>query len=140
MPVLTITRRLEIDAGHRLLAHEGKCKHLHGHRYAFEITVSAHTLDDVGRIIDFSVIRNKVGAWLDEHWDHGIILQVGDPAIGFCESEKLKYYELDKPPTAENLVAELAAVCKDIFFGESVQLESIRCWETPNCWADWINR
>ena len=58
--MIEITRRLEFDAGHRVLGHEGKCKNLHGHRYSAEITVTAPDLDGLGRVIDFGVIKEKV--------------------------------------------------------------------------------
>lgn len=75
----TITRRLEIDAGHRLMNHESKCRNVHGHRYVFEVTVGAENLDGSGRVIDFGVVKQELGGWLDEHWDHGFIYQRGDP-------------------------------------------------------------
>ncbi|MHB8760606.1 MAG: 6-pyruvoyl trahydropterin synthase family protein, partial [Thiobacillus sp.] len=37
---MLITRRLEFDAGHRIPNHGSQCRHLHGHRYALEITLS----------------------------------------------------------------------------------------------------
>ena len=37
---MRITRRLEFDAGHRIPDHASQCRHLHGHRYALEITLS----------------------------------------------------------------------------------------------------
>ena len=39
-PPITCTRRIEFDAAHRVMGHEGKCKHLHGHRYALEARVA----------------------------------------------------------------------------------------------------
>ena len=40
MNALTATRRYEIDMGHMLPTHMGKCFHAHGHRYAIEATVA----------------------------------------------------------------------------------------------------
>ena len=37
---MQITRRLEFDAGHRIPDHQSQCRHLHGHRYAIEITLA----------------------------------------------------------------------------------------------------
>ena len=37
---MRITRRLEFDAGHRIPNHQSQCRHLHGHRYALEITLA----------------------------------------------------------------------------------------------------
>lgn len=76
-----ITRKLEFDAGHRILGHEGKCAHLHGHRYVAEITVSGRDLDTLGRVVDFSVVKTKVGGWIDDYWDHNILLHPQDPLL-----------------------------------------------------------
>ena len=37
--MLTITRKLEFDAGHRIPDHKSQCRNLHGHRYTLEITL-----------------------------------------------------------------------------------------------------
>jgi len=52
MQRLTITRRLEFDAGHRIPHHAGKCCHLHGHRYAIELTVSGPVHASICMAID----------------------------------------------------------------------------------------
>ena len=75
---VTCTRRLEWDAMHRIPRHESKCAAFHGHRYAAELTCLA-PLDDRGRVIDFGVVKERVGGWIDENWDHTAILQRDDP-------------------------------------------------------------
>src|SRR5262245_52482042 len=73
------TRKLEFDAGHRVLGHGGKCRHLHGHRYVAEVTCYAEELDKLGFVVDFSVIKTVVGDWIDENFDHNMILNPKDP-------------------------------------------------------------
>ena len=56
---MRITRRLEFDAGHRIPNHQSQCRHLHGHRYALEITLGGGVIDAAGRpddgmVMDFS--------------------------------------------------------------------------------------
>ena len=151
--MVRITRRLEIDSGHRLMKHEGKCRNYHGHRYVFEATVEGPGLDEVGRIVDFSVIKERLGGWLDTHWDHGMILQVGDPMIaflmeqadpkhgagfdldglGFMPSPKL--YVMGAPPTAENMAAHFFTIASGLL-PPALKLAHLRVCETPNCWAD----
>jgi len=132
---MEIVKRLEIDAGHRLLKHEGKCRHVHGHRYAFEIHAQAPYLDDVGRVIDFSVIKKVIGGWLDDRWDHGFIAQMGDPIIPWLEENEQKFYLLDMPPTAENLSLYLLGLCKpDGMLGKllpGILVTQVVCYETP---------
>jgi len=131
-----VTRILEIDAGHRLMNHEGKCRNVHGHRYKFEITVAADSLDDVGRVLDFGVIKEKVGGWLDAEWDHGFIVQIGDPLLAALKEDKSKYYIMAAPPTAENMSTLLAEVAATLLSPHGIRVARVRCWETPNCYAD----
>lgn len=138
-----ITRRLEFDAGHRLLKHEGKCANLHGHRYVAEVTVSSAALDCVGRVVDFSEIKTRVGGWIDRHWDHGVLLQHEDPifraagALGYSATELLgKWSSYGEPPTVENMVRWLGEQCSHLLPGH-LRLVRLRLYETPNCWADW---
>lgn len=134
-----VTRRVEIDAGHRLLNHEGRCRNIHGHRYAFEITVQAEGgLDEVGRVIDFGAIKAVIGSWLDVHWDHGMLVEKGDPLIPFLVETNQKHAVLGCPPTAE----KLAEIVFSVACGKLVEFTvvRVRCYETPNCWADWSMR
>jgi 6-pyruvoyltetrahydropterin/6-carboxytetrahydropterin synthase len=57
MADISCTRRIEFDAAHRVMEHESKCKHLHGHRYALEATFVAPDLDTLGRVVEFGVIK-----------------------------------------------------------------------------------
>lgn len=129
---LTITRRLEADIGHRLLKHEGKCRNLHGHRYVFELEVEADGLDDVGRVVDFSVLKEVVGGWIDTYWDHGFVGQLGDPLLATCMELGLKNYALHNAPTAENMASHLAEIVPALLQGRGLRLRSLVCWETPN--------
>ncbi len=142
--MLTCIRRLEWDAAHRIPRHESKCAAFHGHRYAAELHCTAPELDDRGRVIDFGVIKALVGGWIDQHWDHTAILMTGDPdavvqAIAASnEAHGRPVYWMDVPPTAENIVAELARVAGPMLAERGVELVRVRLWETPNGSAEWI--
>jgi len=134
-----ITRRLEFDAGHRVYKHEGKCSNVHGHRYVVEVSVQAENLDSVGRVIDFSVIKTVCGTWLDENWDHGMILWKDDPiAPVWTSNEQLsghKHWFMTENPTAENMAAFLFDHFKELLEQYSIEIYQIKVYETPNCWA-----
>ena len=134
--MMQITRRLEIDAGHRLLKHAGKCRHVHGHRFVFDVTVSAEQLDEVGRIIDFGEVKRILGGWLDEHWDHGFILTADDPLREFLQTHELKHYVLPWAPTAENIATYFFKQARDLMRQVGIDVVTVRVWETPNCWAE----
>lgn len=153
--VRTITRRLEFDAGHRVLGHEGKCANLHGHRYAVEVTFSA-ALDHLDRVIDFGTVKEVLGKWIDEHWDHNLILNQVDPMnklfIGIGRSVEINGVRVPvesifgnkapyimkggRNPTAEAMAQELYYVCVELLPG--ITVSAVRIYETPNCWADYI--
>ena len=141
--MLTCTRRLEWDAMHRIPRHESKCRAFHGHRYAAEISCEAPELDDKGRVIDFGVVKEVVGGWIDENWDHTAILMRGDPdpaveaLAGSNAAHGRPVYWLDRPPTAEVIVAELARVASELLREHGVKVVRVRLWETPNGSAEW---
>lgn len=143
MPRITCTRLLAWDAAHRIPRHESKCAALHGHRYTAEITCAAEALDDRGRVIDFGVVKERVGKFIDERWDHTAILMKGDPdpvaqAVAASNAEKGRpVYWLDGPPSAELLAAELGRVAGELLASSGVSVVKIRLWETPNAYADW---
>lgn len=143
---MQITRRLEFDAGHRIPDHQSQCRHLHGHRYALEITLSGDIIEASGTptngmVMDFSEIKSLARLHLVDAWDHAFIVYRGDLAVvDFLASmADHKTVLLDAVPTAENLAAiafaTLAPVYRDSY-GNHLRLERVRLFETPNCWAD----
>lgn len=147
MQHLTITRRLEFDAGHRIPNHGGQCRHLHGHRYALELTVlgpvhASRGQADDGMVIDFGDIKRIALTYLVEPWDHAFLVTKQDTAlIAFLKTlPNHKTVVLDDVPTVENLVKVAFNILAPIFASETkgqLALHSIRLYETPNCWADY---
>lgn len=132
----TCTRKLEFDAAHRVMQHESKCRHLHGHRYTVEITVTAESLDALGRVIDFGTLKGELGGWIDEHLDHGAILNQDDDAVvTLCREQGWKVFTLPGNPTAENIARLIFDQARELF-GDRCDVVNVRVRETPNCWAD----
>lgn len=136
------TRIIEWDMGHRLLGHEGKCRTLHGHRYKAEVTCEADALDSVGRVVDFGVIKQRIGGFVDELWDHRTMLHNDDPLVDVLAADShergtlLPYTLIDANPTAENIAAALLKLCPKLMEGTGVKVVHIRLWETPNAYVD----
>lgn len=143
---MLITRRLEFDAGHRIPNHASQCRHLHGHRYAIEITLSGEIActegaADEGMVMDFSDVKRIANAAVVERWDHAFLVHEGDRAVVefLAGLPGHKTVVLPVVPTAENLAAEafriLDAAYQDTY-GNQLRLERVRLYETPNNWAD----
>ena len=83
--IFTATREIAIDAGHRIMTHGSKCRHLHGHRYQIEATAEARALRDqgeqTGMVIDFSFLKEEMLAEIDGPCDHGFIASADDTEL-----------------------------------------------------------
>lgn len=138
--MISCTRRLEFDYGHRLLNHEGKCAHVHGHRGTLEITCSADALDVVGRVLDFGEVKRVVGGWVDEHFDHAFISNPYDHAVlAFLRKEGSRLWVMPEEcaePSAENIAWVMLGVARDLLRTSGVEVRAVRFYETPNGWAD----
>ena len=67
-------RKFHFCTGHRVFGHESKCANMHGHNYILWVHVEANELDSLGRVIDFSVLKEKIDPWLQEMWDHTFLI------------------------------------------------------------------
>lgn len=137
----TATRRLEFDAAHRVTRHGSKCANLHGHRYAVDVTIGAEQLDDAGFVLDYGIVKQVVGGWIDQALDHGTILCERDgKLIELCRVQGWKLFVLDddREPTAEHLAALIAneGGKRLVQAASGVFITNVRVYETPNCWAD----
>lgn len=77
--MFSVALKIPFCAGHRILGHRGKCKYLHGHNYVAEIQCSTSNVNAMGMVIDFSDIKEAVKTWIDENWDHNLLLNSKDP-------------------------------------------------------------
>ena len=143
---MRITRRLEFDAGHRIAAHDNLCRHLHGHRYALEVTLAGdpihrHGAANEAMVMDFSEIKAIAAALVVDHWDHAFLVHRDDDVVRrfLASIPGHRTVEFDAPPTAEHLAVVAFRTLDPAFrdrYGNHLTLERVRLYETPNCWAD----
>lgn len=144
--MLTITRKLEFDAGHRIPDHKSQCRNLHGHRYTVEITLVGNVIEqegssDNGMIMDFSDVKALAKKHLIDVWDHAFLVYSKDDTVRrFLDSlPGHKTVIIERIPTVENLAQTafdiLQAAYKDRY-GTGLHLHKLVLHETPNCWAE----
>jgi 6-pyruvoyltetrahydropterin/6-carboxytetrahydropterin synthase len=143
---MRITRRLEFDAGHRIPNHASRCRHVHGHRYALEVTLSGDVISSAGdarqgMVMDFSDVKAIAWRELVDSWDHAFLAWREDRAmlafLGTLPEHRTVVF--DAPPTAEHLAQSAFKVLDRAYrdqYGNQLRLERVRLYETPNCWAD----
>lgn len=144
--MISVTRALHFDAGHRIPDHNSQCRNLHGHRYTLEITLEGEVsttagASDNGMVIDFTDIKTIAKAQIVDRWDHAFLVFEGDTAVRtFLESlPDHKTVVLDRIPTAENLAQIAFDTLSQAYatrFSQQLVLRRVRLYETPNCWAD----
>jgi 6-pyruvoyltetrahydropterin/6-carboxytetrahydropterin synthase len=144
--MLTITRKLEFDAGHRIPDHKSQCRNLHGHRYTLEITLTGQVItaegnSDNGMIMDFSDVKSIAKEHLVDVWDHAFLVYEKDHAVKefLASLPDHKTVVIDRIPTVENLAAVAFGILKAAFkdrYGTGLHLHKLVLHETPNCWAE----
>lgn len=133
-------------AGHRVAGHENKCAALHGHNYRVHFyarTIAPNGvdlgLDKIGRVVDFAVLK-KLGDWLEEHWDHKMLLWKFDPHMPalWAADASNSIVELPFNPTAENMAEYLCRwVGTPILEPYGVELFRVVVEETRKCSAEY---
>ena len=144
--MITITRKLEFDAGHRIPDHKSQCRNLHGHRYTLEITLVGEVIEeegssDNGMIMDFSDVKALAKAYLVDVWDHAFLVYAKDTAVrSFLSSiPDHKTVVIDRIPTVENLARTAFDALRNVYrdrYGTGLRLHKLVLHETPNCWAE----
>src|SRR5690606_36692274 len=99
--------------------------------------VGAAQLDEVGRVLDFSVSKEKLCMWLEDNYDHKFLIWEDDPMLE--ELQKLTAESLvivPFNPTAENIAQHLVEVIAPQQLRDTA-CRLIRCKveESQKCWA-----
>jgi 6-pyruvoyltetrahydropterin/6-carboxytetrahydropterin synthase len=133
--MITVAKRFRFHAGHRLRAHAGKCRNVHGHTYEVEVEVASATeleLDADGFVVDFGELDERFGGWIRETLDHVFIAERGDPIVEFLRAEGTRFYVMDSTPTAENLAELLHGIARErLAWGRGLSVVRVTVRETP---------
>ena len=128
---MNIIRRFEWVAAHRLTQHRGKCRNLHGHQYAIELTVSGDVCAD-GMVVDFGILDETFGAFIKNELDHSTMIKRDDPLgiEALLVAAGLRCHVVDFETSAENLAAYLLGVARAMLADRPITIASARVWET----------
>ena len=130
-----VTKCFEFEAAHYLNNYSGKCAKVHGHSYKVEITCKSKQLDEIGMVIDFKDLKERIDTFLDGEYDHSIINDI----------PPYSYEEIN--PTAENMARIIflrAKIVIDAWRTNSdypvpdIHLHKVRVWETSTSYAEYV--
>lgn len=143
-----ICKTFEIESGHLLSKHPGKCRFPHGHSRRVEIVLIADRLDANDMVCDFKAVKLALGTFLDT-WDHALAINTDDPNFSFYTEKHgarvIPFVRTD--PTSEvmaktifdEVARSLAAAARtgDFAIPAGVKVERVRVTETSSNWAEY---
>lgn len=146
-----ICKSFEIESGHLLSKHPGKCRFPHGHSRRIEVVLTATQLDGSDMVCDFKALKQAMSSFL-ESWDHALLLNTDDPQFAVFQKT---YGEHIVPfahtdPTSEVLaravfqevsrrLRESNGVPAGPFpISSNVRVERVRVTETSSSWAEYF--
>lgn len=151
------SRYHDFSYGHRVVGHENKCRHLHGHNgrvhFHCEADPNMEPLDKIGRVIDFGEIKSRLCMWIEDNWDHKFLAWENDPVMlrtvaalddssrggEVCEELLILEHSIvwtPFNPTAENMAEYLVRVIgPQQLEGTGIVLVEVKIEETAKCHA-----
>jgi 6-pyruvoyltetrahydropterin/6-carboxytetrahydropterin synthase len=151
-----ICKSFEVESGHMLSKHPGRCRLPHGHSRRIDLVLSAETLDEHDMVCDFKALKLAVGGYLDA-LDHALAVNSADPEIATLREgrlgKRLVEFENEDPTTevmARRIFEHLDGLLRSgegegyrdedgnrYVLPRGVTLERVRVTETSSSWAEY---
>jgi len=138
---MIITKQIEIDMGHRIPNHNGKCKNLHGHRYKIVLGVEGDLEEkgsNEGMVLDFGELKKVLIETIDNKYDHSFVLYSNDKYLKCFKEMHLDGLNINFVnfiPTAENLAKHFYEILKPILEKRNINISFLEVHETPTSMA-----
>ena len=143
-----ISKAFEIESGHILSKHPGKCRFPHGHSRRIDVVLAADALDANDMVCDFKAVKLALKTFLDS-WDHALAINTDDPNYAFYQEKHgariIPFVHTD--PTSEVMAKTifdeitrcLATTNRqgDYAIPAGVKVERVRVTETSSSWAEY---
>lgn len=102
-------------AAHNLRGYEGSCERLHGHNWKVEVNVGSGSLDSLGMVVDFRLLRAEAEKIVGR-LDHNYLNEV--PPFDTVN------------PSAENIASYVFNEISGAINDDRVRVTSVRVWES----------
>jgi len=151
--IYRVCKSFEIENGHMLSKHPGRCRLPHGHSRKVELVISSDHLDDNDMVCDFKALKLAVEEYLDQY-DHALMVNSNDPILESLPEQyqtRLIVLENEDPTTevlARRIFEYVAAQLKAggsfadggghvFMLPTHLTLERARVSETSSSWAEY---
>ncbi|MER2999327.1 6-pyruvoyl trahydropterin synthase family protein [Pontibacter populi] len=144
MDYIRLTRQFTFETAHALLNYDGPCKNIHGHSYKLQVTIVGQPINDTtdpkyGMVLDFGDLKKIVNTFIVEPLDHALILrQDSSPELlAVLQQMNQKVVLTPYQPTCEYMLIDFKNTLTQQL-PVTIQLHSLRLWETENSFAEWF--
>lgn len=96
-----IITKIRFEYAHRLIHHQGKCRHVHGHSGEAIIELAADTLNQNGFVMDFADVKQPLKQWINENWDHAYLANENDLLLPMLRQVDMRVFTFPHEPSAE---------------------------------------
>jgi 6-pyruvoyltetrahydropterin/6-carboxytetrahydropterin synthase len=149
--VQSISVKHNFEAAHRLYTTPGKCQAIHGHSFWATLTLYG-PVDANGLVcsIDFGDLKKAYRSYLDNNFDHHILLNQDDPWAQPLAPSKEPYHPhgvefvrlpglkpVPEDPTTENLARWIGEYMTEQVQGNNVERILVQVQETAVNGASW---
>lgn len=151
--VYRVCKSFEIENGHMLSKHPGRCRLPHGHSRRVDLVIRSDRLDENQMVCDFKALKLAVEDYLDQY-DHALMVNSDDQILdSLPEQYRARLIVLDgEDPTTEVLARRIYEfVHGQISAGGTfldqhgnaftlpshLILERVRVSETSSSWAEY---
>ncbi|MFA5850975.1 MAG: 6-carboxytetrahydropterin synthase [Bacteroidales bacterium] len=143
MSIIRITKEFRFEGAHALTDYDGKCRHIHGHSYRLFVTLKGTPLHETnhpksGMVLDFSELKNIVNKLIIDPFDHALILRKDARLVNEIKEAYQNVVIVEFQPTCENLTVYFAGLIQKNL-PEILELQSIKLYETPTSFVEWVN-
>lgn len=118
------------------MEHAGRCVVPHGHTYTAEVWVSSQVLNKLGFVVDFTVLKDKLGVWIEDNWDHAFLVSDSDEemlkALRTVGGSRIFVFPGENP-SAEVMARVLHQQALQLCGIEPIK---VRVWESPTQYAE----
>lgn len=150
--VYRVCKMFEVESGHMLSKHPGRCRFPHGHSRKIELVLSSESLDEHDMVCDFKAVKLAVADFLDT-FDHAMAVNSDDPSLPALREadQRVVVFEGIDPTTEvmakrifDFLESQIAAggtyhddAGHEFALRRGVTLERVRVSETSSSWAEY---
>lgn len=151
--VYRVCKSFEVESGHMLSKHPGRCRLPHGHSRRIDLVIASSELDAHDMVVDFKALKLAVEGELDRY-DHALAVNSEDPVLGqLCETNRTRVVVFEnQDPTTEALARRIydyvsAQIAEGASFSDehgnryalsdTLTLERVRVTETSSSWAEY---